>query len=71
VSQSGTWASDVEALAAAEILGHPLLIWTLHTGRHGFLYNYSKSFKNQQTIHILHSANHFDALLVNNPSMNL
>jgi hypothetical protein len=43
----------------------------LHTGRHGFLYNYSESSKHQQTIHILHSTNHFDALLVNNPSMNL
>jgi hypothetical protein len=69
--QAGTWASDVEAQAAAEILGHPLLIWTMNTGYHGFLYNYSDSSQSKQTLHIVHSTNHFDALVVDNPSLNL
>jgi hypothetical protein len=71
MSKTGTWASDVEAQAAAEILGHPLLIWTMNTGRHGFLYNYSDSSRFKQTLHIVHSTNHFDALVVNNPLLNL
>lgn len=38
MSRAGTWASDLEAQAAAEILGHPgFLFGPCHTGRHGFL----------------------------------
>jgi hypothetical protein len=71
MSQPGTWATDMEAQAAAETLGHPLLIWTMNTGRHGFLYNHLDSSESQQTLHIVHSVDHFDALVVNNSSLNL
>jgi hypothetical protein len=61
--QDGEWGSDLEALAAAEIYQVPVLIWSTCSKAHGFLMKHSVHTSNKGTIHLLHSGNHYDALI--------
>jgi hypothetical protein len=63
--QSGNWGSDLEALAIAQLMQRPALIWTLATGGHGEHLNYSPMTKTRSAIQILHAGNHYEALLIN------
>lgn len=45
-------------------MNRPLLIWSSTSKRHGFLLNFTEENVKTGAIHILHSGNHFDALLI-------
>jgi hypothetical protein len=61
--RNGKWGSDLEALAAAEIYQVPVLIWSNRSKAHGFLMNHGVHTSNKGAIHVLHSGNHYDALI--------
>jgi hypothetical protein len=61
--QNGKWGSDLEALATAEIYQVPVLIWSTRSKAHGFLLNHGVHTTNKGAIHLLHSGNHYDALI--------
>jgi hypothetical protein len=64
------WGSDLEALAAAEIHKRSVLIWSQSTRQNGFLMNHNEGTATTGAVHILHSGNHFDALIPEAPEAN-
>jgi hypothetical protein len=70
MDKDGTWASDVEALVAGKILQRAVLIWSTSTDCHGFLMNFQSSDNKLETLHLLHSTIHFDALLPPDAAVN-
>jgi hypothetical protein len=57
------WGSDLEPLAAAEIHKQPVLIWSQFTRQHGFLTNHHEGTATTGAVDILHSENHYAALI--------
>ena len=57
------WGSDLEAFAAGELHSTSVLIWSHSTRKHGFLMNHSELTEMTGAVHLLHSGNHFDALI--------
>jgi hypothetical protein len=51
--------------SAAQLMQRPALIWILGTGGHGELLNYSPITKTKSAIQLLHTENHYEALLIN------
>jgi hypothetical protein len=72
MSQVGhaAWGSDLEALAIAKIYNRSVLIWTLQTRSHGFLMNHKPETAAFGAFHLLHSGQHYDALLCNSDDKN-
>jgi hypothetical protein len=65
----GQWGSDLEASAIAKKTNRPLLVWIASTRRHGVtLLNFVpvERSKIKGTAHILHSGNHYSALIFQN-----
>jgi hypothetical protein len=64
----GEWGSDLEASVIAKKTNRPLLLWRASTRRHGTLLNFVsvERSKIKGTAHILHSGNHYSALIFQN-----
>jgi hypothetical protein len=62
------WGSDLEASVIAKKINRPLLLWIASTRRHGILLNFVpvERSKIKGTAHILHSGNHYSALIFQN-----
>jgi hypothetical protein len=68
MARVGEWGSDLEASVIAKKVNRPLLLWIASTRRHGTLLNFVpvKRSKIKGTAHILHSGNHYSALIFQN-----
>jgi hypothetical protein len=64
----GEWGSDLEASVIAKKTNRPILLWIASTRRHGTLLNFIpvERSKIKATAHILHSGNHYSALIFQN-----
>jgi hypothetical protein len=64
----GKWGLDLEASVVAKKANRPLLLWIASTRRHGTLLNFVpvERSKIKGTAHILHSGNHYSALIFQN-----
>lgn len=61
-------ASDLEALAIACLRERPLLIWSTASEKHGFLLTFTDQTIPTGALHLLHSGNHYDALVIDSQS---
>jgi hypothetical protein len=64
----GKWGSDLEASVIAKKVNRPVLLWIASTRKHGTLLNfvYVERSNIKGTAHILHSGNHYSALIFQN-----
>jgi hypothetical protein len=64
----GEWGPDLEASVIAKKINRPLLLWIASTRRHGTLLNFLPVERSniKGTAHILHSGNHYSALIFQN-----
>jgi hypothetical protein len=64
----GEWGSNLEASVIAKKTNRPILLWIASTRRHGTLLNFVpvERSKIKATAHILHSGNHYSALIFQN-----